>query len=332
MQAYIHLLPGLQPAAGIPFFNDPEKYSISEAAVSFRTMIKNRLFYVFFLCIFVLLHSCAGQDDPESGKTKGHDEKQPVKLVYVDWVSEKASAHVVRAVIEQNLDRSCELLSVSPIAMWESIASGDQDFCVAAWLPSLQGEYYRKHQPDVDNLGPNLEGTRCGLVVPEYVDIDSIDELKGSADRFEGRIIGIDPYAGVMKKTAEVMEEYDLEGFRLVSGSGPTMASALEKAVAERRPIVVTGWTPHWKFREWNLKYLSDPKGVYGDKEHIATIARKGLKKDMPRIYEFVDKFSWSPSDMEEVMLMARSENNSYSEAAKTWVNENSGLVSTWIE
>ncbi|MGM0786791.1 MAG: glycine betaine ABC transporter substrate-binding protein [Thermodesulfobacteriota bacterium] len=314
------------------FFDEPEKYSISEAAVFCRILTKNRLFYVFFFCVLVLLHACGGQDDPEAGKTKGHDEKQPVKLVYVDWVSEKASAQVVRAVIEQKLEHSCELLSVNPIAMWESIAAGDQDFCVAAWLPSLHGDYYREHQSDVDNLGPNLEGTRYGLVVPEYVDIDSIDELAGSADRFEGRIIGIDPYAGVMGKTAEVIEEYDLEGFRLVSGSGPTMTSALEKAVSDGRPIVVTGWTPHWKFAEWDLKYLSDPKGVYGDKEHIATIARKGLKKDMPRVYEFLEKFSWSPSDMEEVMLMARSEDTTYSEAAKTWVNENSGLVSTWIE
>lgn len=302
----------------------------------FRILTKKGLFHAFFSCIFfcilLLLNACSGQDDHEAGKKRTHEEKQPVKLVYVDWVSEKASAHVVRAVIEQELERSCELLSVSAIAMWESIAAGDQDFCVAAWLPTLQGDYYMEHQSDVDNLGPNLEGTRYGLVVPEYVDIDSIDELVGNADMFEGRIIGIDPYAGVMGKTAEAMEEYDLEGFRLVSGSGPTMASALEKAISEERPIVVTGWTPHWKFAEWDLKYLSDPKGVYGDKEHIATIARKGLKKDMPGVYGFLEKFSWSPSDMEEVMHMARSEDTSYSEAAETWVEENSGLVSKWVE
>ncbi|MFW6080973.1 MAG: glycine betaine ABC transporter substrate-binding protein [Desulfosalsimonas sp.] len=280
----------------------------------------------------MLLQACAGQDDLKTGKKTGGGKKDPVKLVYVDWVSEKASAHVVKAVIEQRLERSCELLSVSPIAMWESLAAGDQDFCVAAWLPSLQGDYYREHESGVDNLGPNLEGTRYGLVVPKYVEIDSIEGLHGNADMFGGRIIGIDPYAGVMGKTAEVIDAYGLGDFRLVSGSGSTMASALEKAVSEKRAIVVTGWSPHWKFAEWDLKYLSDPKGVYGSKEHIATIARKGLKKDKPLVYRFLEKFYWSPSDMEEVMLMARKREISYGEAAENWVKENRDTVDKWME
>ncbi|MBS3732765.1 MAG: hypothetical protein KGY42_07635 [Desulfobacterales bacterium] len=56
--------------------------------------------------------------DADSGNKAGSNRKETVKLVYVDWASEKASAHVVKAVIENRLDRECELLSVSLIAMW----------------------------------------------------------------------------------------------------------------------------------------------------------------------------------------------------------------------
>jgi len=48
---------------------------------------------------------------------------------------------------------------------------------VAAWLPGTHAEYYNTYKNDLIDLGPNLEGTKSGLVVPEYVDIDSIEDL-----------------------------------------------------------------------------------------------------------------------------------------------------------
>jgi glycine betaine/proline transport system substrate-binding protein len=259
-------------------------------------------------------------------------DKEAVKIVYVDWASELASSHVVKAVIEQRLHRSCELLSVTLVAMWEAIASGDQDGMVAAWLPSLQGSYLKEFRSRVDNLGPNLEGTRIGLVVPEYVDIGSIKQLKGHAGAFDRKIIGIDPHAGLMEKTAAATEAYRLDSFQLVSGSGPTMTTTLGKAIAEKRWIVVTGWTPHWKFAKWDLKYLADPKNIYGDEEHISTIVRKGLKADMPEVYRFLDAFHWRPRHMEEVMLLAQDKETGYLEAARRWVSDNEALVSSWVD
>lgn len=34
------------------------------------------------------------------------------------------------------------------------------------------------------------------------------------------------------------------------------------------------------------MKYLEDPDNVYGDREVIKTLARKGLKEDMPNAYK----------------------------------------------
>ena len=48
----------------------------------------------------------------------------------------------------------------------------------AAWLPGTHVEYYNTYKNDFVDLGPNLQGTKNGLVVPEYVDIDSIEDLK----------------------------------------------------------------------------------------------------------------------------------------------------------
>ncbi|MCB2642695.1 glycine/betaine ABC transporter, partial [Listeria monocytogenes] len=79
--------------------------------------------------------------------------------------------------------------------------------------------------------------------------------------------------------------------------------STLQKAMKDKRPIVVTGWTPHWMFTKFDLKFLDAPKNVYGNAENIHTIVRKGLKEDTPSAYQVLDNFFWTAEDMAEVML-----------------------------
>ncbi len=60
---------------------------------------------------------------------------------------------------------------------------------------------------------------------------------------------------------------------------------------------------PHWKFAKYDLKYLEDPKNVYGGDEQIHTIVRKGLKEEHPAAYAMLDRFEWTPDDMAKVMV-----------------------------
>jgi glycine betaine/proline transport system substrate-binding protein len=223
-----------------------------------------------------------------------------------------------------------DTLSVSAAFMWQAIASGDADGMVAAWLPSTHEHYYNAVKDEIDDLGPNLKGTRIGLVVPRYVTINSIAELNAAADQFGRRIIGIDPGAGLMSKTELAIKEYNLSAFKLIEGSGATMAGALADALREKKWLVVTGWTPHWKFARWELKYLEDPKNVYGQEEQIHTIVRQGLKEDLPDVYKVMDNFFWTAAEMEKVMIWNSEPNASPEENAKRWVKENHDKVEQW--
>lgn len=88
-----------------------------------------------------------------------------------------------------------------------------------------------------------------------------------------------------MAKTEKALKAYDLKGYKLVEGSDATMTAALGDAVKRKEWIVVTGWTPHWKFGRWQLKYLQDPKNVFGGEETIYPIAKKGLQQEKPAVY-----------------------------------------------
>jgi len=258
-------------------------------------------------------------------------DKGEVELTYVEWSSEVASTNVIKIVLEQQ-GYEVEMTSVSASAMWQGVGSGDADGMVAAWLPSTHGHYLEKVQDDVVDLGPNLEGTKIGLVVPSYVDVDSIAELNAHAEEFDEEIIGIDPGAGIMSKTEKAIEEYGMDDLELVSGSGATMTAALKDAIKNEEAVVVTGWTPHWKFARFDLKYLDDPKNVYGGAEQIHTIVRDGLQEDMPEVYRILDRFEWTPADMQQVMIWNREDGAEPAETAARWVEENPDKVSAWLD
>jgi len=142
-------------------------------------------------------------------------------------------------------------------------------------------------------------------------------------------IVGIDPGAGIMAATEDALEVYDLQP-GLIEGSDAAMTAELSTAINQEEWIVVTGWTPHWKFAEWDLKFLEDPEEVYGEEEYIATIAREGLSEDMPEVYEFLENFHWGDEEIGAVMEM-NTEDDDYLGNAQTWIEENEDIVNEWL-
>lgn len=154
---------------------------------------------------------------------------------------------------------------------------------------------------------------------------------KSIAGELDYTITGIEAGAGIMQLTEQAMEEYGLEEYNLQTGSGAAMTQALGDAIENEEPIVVTGWSPHWKFQKFDLKYLDDPKNIYGEGEEILTIVRHGLKEDRSEAYEILDNFYWEVVDMEAVME-DMSNDIEPEEAARQWVDDNQDKVSKWVD
>ena len=53
-----------------------------------------------------------------------------------------------------------------------------------------------------------------------------------------------------MEATERAITDYELDEWDLVSGSSAAMTASLKKAYDAEEPIIITGWTPHWKFAE----------------------------------------------------------------------------------
>lgn len=144
-------------------------------------------------------------------------------------------------------------------------------------------------------------------------------------------ITGIEPGAGQSETNEEVIASYDnLDGWKQELSSAAAMLSALDAAISNEEPIIVAAWSPHYMFAKWDLKYLEDPQGIFGGEETVITIARNGLKEDMPEAYTILDRISWETSDVEQSLLAAQEKE--FEEVAQEWIDENKETVAQWTK
>ena len=283
-------------------------------------MLKNKLLLgATALTSAILLGACGDSDSSSS-------DLGDINLAYVEWDSEIASTHVVGQVLE-DMGYDVKLTPLDNAIMWEAVSTGEADAMVAGWLPTSHAAQYERYGEKLVDLGVNLEGGKMGLVVPSYMDVDSIEDLSGEADK---TITGIESGAGIMSATETAFESYsNLADWSLLPSSSGAMTVALDQAIKNEEEIIITGWSPHWKFVKYDLKYLEDPKGIYGGVESIHTFVREGLEKDAPEAFKMLDAFNWTAEDMESVMLDI-SEGTSPTEAAEKWIKENEDRVAEW--
>ncbi|WP_066290859.1 glycine betaine ABC transporter substrate-binding protein [Bacillus sp. FJAT-29937] len=172
-----------------------------------------------------------------------------------------------------------------------------------------------------------LVGTALVLSFTKSTAVD--ENASGIGAQTDYKIIGIEPGAGIMTTSHQMLEEYGLEKWQLVEGSSAAMVAVLKKAIDKKEPIIVTGWSPHWMFSSFDLKYLEDPKGAFGKAENIHTIVRKGLDQDAPGAYQILDQFLWETSDMENVMVEIE-KGSDPANAAEKWIAANPDKVAKW--
>ncbi|OLS62043.1 glycine betaine ABC transporter substrate-binding protein [Pseudomonas putida] len=253
-----------------------------------------------------------------------------VSIGYVDgWSDSVATTHVAAEVIKQKLGYDVKLMPVATGIMWQGVATGKLDAMLSAWLPVTHGEYWAKNKDEVVDYGPNFKDAKIGLIVPEYVKAQSVADLK-TDDSFKKKIVGIDAGSGVMLKTDQAIKDYDLTGYKLQASSGAAMTAELGRAYAKQQSIAVTGWVPHWMFAKWKLRFLEDPKGVYGAAETVNSIGSKELATKAPEVAEFLKKFSWQSKDEIGEVMLAIQEGAKPDAAAKDWVAKHPERVAEW--
>ncbi|MDN7183638.1 glycine betaine ABC transporter substrate-binding protein [Caballeronia sp. SEWSISQ10-4 2] len=259
------------------------------------------------------------------------DAKPTIKIGYVEgWDDSVATTNVAAQIIEKKLGYPVQLVPVAAGVMWQGVARGDLDMTLCAWLPVTHGAYWESFKSKVVDLGTNFPDAKIGLIVPEDVDVTSLADLEAKKAEFGGRIVGIDAGAGVMQKAGEAIKAYNLD-YTLMPSSGSAMTAELARAENAKKPIIVTGWKPHWMFAKYKLKFLEDPKKVFGEAEHVDNIVNPELEKKAPTVVAFLKKFQWKPGEIDSVML-ATTNGAKPAAAADAWITAHGDRVASWTK
>lgn len=263
--------------------------------------------------------------------------KGEVKLTYVNWEEGVAWTHFLATILEDEMGYEVSLTAADVGPGYSSVAAGDQDFFMEAWLPGLHSQYVEG--TDLVEVSTIYEDGVTGLIVPQYMWDDGVRTLSDLADpevaeKLNGQITGIDSGAGMMIRTEEdLIPAYGLDeaGLELVPSSGPAMMAAMEGAIAKNEYIVGMGWQPHSMFGRMDLQILEQDGEQIFPIDDIFIMGRPGIEEDMPEVCEFFDNVFWTNETIGPLMVYITDSNLDTLEAAREWKNENPDIWSAWV-
>jgi glycine betaine/proline transport system substrate-binding protein len=259
---------------------------------------------------------------------------QEITIGYIPWDEGIASTYLWKELLEE---RGFEVKTTQYAAgpLYTGLATGQIDFQTDAWLPTTHAEYWKKYGERLDDLGQWYGPTSLELTVPSYMkDVNSLADLKGRSGEFGGKITGIEPSAGMMGLLKDkVLKQYGLDGtYKVVDGSTPAMLAELKRAYAKKEPIVVTLWSPHWAYSEYDLKKLKDPEGAWGKGDGVHTLSRKGFAADNPEVGEWLEDFSMTEGQLTGLEAqIQKAGKGKEQDAVRTWLKDHPGLLDKWV-
>ncbi|MEU8846951.1 ABC transporter permease/substrate binding protein [Streptomyces sp. NPDC048564] len=256
-----------------------------------------------------------------------------IKLGYIPWDEGIASTFLWKELLERRgFEVTTSQYSAGPL--YTGLATGQIDFETDSWLPTTHAEYWKKYGNQLEDLGSWYGPTSLEISVPSYVKgVDSLEDLKNNASKFKGKIIGIEPSAGMMGMLKDkVLKEYGLQdSYEVVDGSTPAMLAELKRAYAKKEPIAVTLWSPHWAYSDYDLTKLKDPKGAWGKGDGVHTLARKGFADDNPEVGKWLKNFSMTEKQLTSLeSQITKAGKGKEQDAVRSWLKQNPGLVDKW--
>jgi len=273
------------------------------------------------------------------GGSGGDDVSREMNMVTVNWIEGMAFTYLQERLLEDSLDMDVDVREVSGGGIaFKSVASGDRDYFNEAWLPTTHQAPWDSTKANAQKLGYTYRGTSVGLTVPSYMDITSVKELPKFRDALGGQINGIEQGAAVNDQTRQILKNNNIEGFEVVAASGPATWQALENAISNEEPIVVTGWYPHWKWGTYDLKYLEDAQTgqtpVFGEPEDVFKIVDNEFINEFPKEVVCLLKYmEVNDEQIESLMDTYRNRGDmSKEEAAAQWIKEHPKDVKQWMD
>jgi glycine betaine/proline transport system substrate-binding protein len=256
-----------------------------------------------------------------------HAEDKTINMGTMSWEDITPITGITKKVLED----AGYTVKVTEFSEWgiayAALTKGDVQIMISQ-TDYVAQDYWDKNKGKLEKLSPVSHGLYQALAVPKYVTIDSMDQLNENADKFGGKIVGIEPGSGLMREAGVGVKEYGLN-LQLVEGSTAAMTAALKSAIDRKDWVVVTLWTPSWMAQKFDVKFLKDPKGVFSPPQSYYWIGHKGFAEEHPHARELIASV-FVPLEVNTLINGEVKDGKTMEQAVKDWTDGHADLLKRW--
>lgn len=285
-----------------------------------------------------------------------------------DWPSAIATAHLVKALIEDKLGRTVELRSGATDALWEGAGAGEIDVLPEVWLPNDRAQVIahvdRSHAV---TLLPRAVPARQGLCTTrEAADKFAIRSMDDLATERVAALLDTDAdgrgeiWIGAEGWNSTRVEQIRARGYgydttmTLIEAEEPVAMAGVDVAAALGEPLVFFCYEPHHMFALHDLVMLDEPghdptKWVIRSpdedpdwlKNSAAATAwpvsfihmahRTGLAKDAPEVTALLSRMDLEADTIEAMtyaLIVERADPDAF---AAEWIAAHPERVKAWL-
>ncbi|PBQ09321.1 glycine betaine ABC transporter substrate-binding protein [Pseudomonas syringae] len=261
--------------------------------------------------------------------TAVHAEEKTITMGTLSWEDLTPITGITKKVLE-NAGYTVKVVSFSEWGIaYTALSKGDIQI-IASQTDYAAHDYWTKNKNRLEKLSPVSFGLYQGIAVPKYVDIDSVDQLNDNADKFSGKIIGIEPGSGLMSDAANAVTGYGLK-LKLLEGSTAAMTAALKSAVDRKEWVAVTVWEPSWMVQKYDLKFLKDPKAIFPPPQAYHWVGHKGFAESYPHAREVLASVYVPLADITSINTQVK-DGKTMDEAINNWTDSHTELLNRWAD
>ena len=262
------------------------------------------------------------------GDTAEVDRDITITFGVTNWTSTIPPTYIAKEILEDQ-GYTVELQSADPGAVFTGLSRGDIDVFMDAWLPDMHADYMERFGDDIDDVATSYPDGELGWVIPDYVDeIDSLEDIRGNEDLFEGKMYGIEEGGGMTITSREIIDELGLE-LEYVASSEAGMLTEARRHMTSEDPVLFLGWRPHPMFVDYDLKVLEGQEEYFPTSE-VHVLVNIDFEEKAPEAYDFFSNWSIDIGDIEEMIIQIE-DGADKEEVARQWIEDNEEHVQEMI-
>jgi len=276
------------------------------------------------------------------------------------WTGSAVNANVAKVVLE-SLGTPVEIIEIDENATWVGMDDGSIDAVLEVW-PSghaadrttyIEG---KKSVVDIGLLGPSA---KIGWYVPTFVVEENpelatwegfkdpeLAKLFATAESGDlGQFLMGDPT--YVTYDEQIIANLELPLKYVVAGSEAALITSVKQAIADKKPLLMQFWQPHWlqsqvALTEVKLPDVTDEclaSAAAGDGgfacdypvDELYKAASAKLETKNAAAFALLKKFQLTTDQQNAIAAMVDSDGMTPADAAKKWVDANADVVAGWV-